>query len=274
MASSYCLVCFFPRWTYYKTTPWVYHIITERVELGLEHPKPDLTNLSINTQIQQESTLSIQRKRKDCQIKKGVEEIWRGEEGRVRVGEPREARVVLSLMMLTSSTIANSSNIAISCASVMCFGTWPTNSFTLSSLCFRGFCPSAINARDKNHTLSPFKICTCNYSLLFCLSLLPTSSPVWQFRRADLSFSVSLSSSTALLLFWVCLSSFSLFSNFCVESSLAEDLYWGNWAISGWQSWIFTDFIIIETGICSPRLAFIYGAATTVVLGLFWPPQP
>lgn len=67
--------------------------------------------------------------------------------------EPREARVVLSLMMLTSSITANSLNISRSCSSVICFGTWPTNNFTLSSLCSRAFSSSAITARNYwNHT--------------------------------------------------------------------------------------------------------------------------
>lgn len=60
--------------------------------------------------------------------------------------KPLEARVALSFMMLTSSTIANSLNIARSWASVMCLGTCPTKSLTLSSLAFRGLGASAINA--------------------------------------------------------------------------------------------------------------------------------
>ena len=47
--------------------------------------------------------------------------------------KPREARVILSLMMLTSWTMEKSWNNARSWSSVMCFGTCPTNSFTLSS---------------------------------------------------------------------------------------------------------------------------------------------
>lgn len=37
--------------------------------------------------------------------------------------KPREARVALSLIMLTSSTKANSLNIVSNSSSVMCFGT-------------------------------------------------------------------------------------------------------------------------------------------------------
>lgn len=65
--------------------------------------------------------------------------------GEYKVGKvPRETRVALSLIMLTSSTSANSLNIARSSGSVMCFGTCPTNSFTLSSLDLLSSFPSAI----------------------------------------------------------------------------------------------------------------------------------
>lgn len=85
--------------------------------------------------------------------------------------------------MLTSSTSANSWNIARIWSSVMCFGTWPTNSFTLSSLCFS----SAIKAtklylsrffRRNASQWSLSKICVC--FLFFCLE---SSQGNWGFSR-------------------------------------------------------------------------------------------
>ena len=46
---------------------------------------------------------------------------------------PRDALVALSRMRVTSSTTATAANMAASSSSVICFGTCPTNSFTLSS---------------------------------------------------------------------------------------------------------------------------------------------
>lgn len=72
-------------------------------------------------------------------------EKTRFESGECEIWKPREARVALSLMMLTSSTNANSLNIVSNSSSVMCFGTWPTKSFTLSSLDLLSSFVSAIN---------------------------------------------------------------------------------------------------------------------------------
>jgi len=88
--------------------------------------------------------------------------------GEYKVGKvPRETRVALSLIMLTSSTSANSLNIARSSGSVMCFGTCPTNSFTLSSLDLLSSFPSAITNQSMSFlSLSQISIRQTNFAFL------------------------------------------------------------------------------------------------------------
>lgn len=98
---------------------------------------------------------------------------------------PREARVILSLMMLTWSTIANCSNNSRSCVSVICLGTWPTNSFTLSSLCLL---PSAIAD-------------ICMYVCIVCMYYSPGVVKFWVDRFSFLSLDLSLSKTTTSWVF-------------------------------------------------------------------------
>ena len=102
---------------------------------------------------------------------------------------PREARETLSLMMLTSSTNANSLNIASTSSSVMRFGTWPTNSFTLSSLLdLLSSFTSAINDSHNHHQslslslwFSPSNTLSCFSSSATLLSPKPwrVASKIW-----------------------------------------------------------------------------------------------
>ena len=146
-----CLVCLFPRRTNHKATTYRNQ---KKIRVLQTKPCDTLRNFSIWTQRKFENV------------------SWERE--RERENEPREARVVLSLMMLTSSTRANSLNIVRSWTSVMFFGTWPTNSFTLSSLLLSllSLFPSAINAHSFSLSLSlislsKFLLCFLSLAVFF-----------------------------------------------------------------------------------------------------------
>lgn len=100
---------------------------------------------------------------------------------------PREALVTLSLIMLTSSTIATSLNIPTKSSSVICFGTCPTNNLTLSPSSST-FLPSS--RLSPSVPTSPFDLTTS-----------PLSSSV---IASSLSLSLSLPSPLNFFLVFLC----------------------------------------------------------------------
>lgn len=88
---------------------------------------------------------------------------------------PREALVTLSLIMLTSSTIATSLNIPTKSSSVICFGTCPTNSLTLSPSSST-FLPSS--RLSPSVPTSPFDLTTSPLSSSVIASSLSLSLPL------------------------------------------------------------------------------------------------